>query len=103
MGITERGAKVFDDAMLLVQFICLQALDLATTLAFLSLGIAEGNPIVRATLGSSLPPALSLALVKGVALMLGVYAWRSGRTRLLVKMNVMYALCVAWNLAAIVV
>ena len=87
--------------MLLIQFICLQALDLATTLAFLSLGINEGNPIVRMALGNAVPPAVSLAVVKGFALMLGVYAWRSGRTQLLVKMNVLYAICVAWNLAAI--
>jgi hypothetical protein len=88
--------------VLLIQFICLQALDLATTLAFLSLGIGEGNPIVRAALSSPVPPAVSLSVVKGLALMLGLYAWRSGRRRLLRKMNLLYAVCLAWNVAAMI-
>jgi hypothetical protein len=88
--------------VLLIQFICLQICDLITTLVFLSLGVAEANPLVRLALSAaSQQPALVLAAVKIAGVSCGWYAWRSGRRRLLSRINLMFALCVAWNVVAI--
>jgi len=88
--------------MLLLFFLFLQFCDGATTLAFLSRGVAEGNPVVGALLHLSADPALALLLVKGAACALAIFAWRSGRLKLLRRANVFFTLCVVWNLAAIV-
>lgn len=90
--------------MLLIQFICLQICDLLTTLIFLSLGVAEANPLVRLALGAAREhPAAVLTAVKLAGIVLGCYAWRSGRRRLLSRINILFAACVAWNLVAIAV
>jgi len=44
-----------------------------------------------------------LLLVKFLALGLGLYCWKVGKDRLLIRMNVLFALLVAWNLAALIV
>lgn len=89
--------------MLLIQFVFLQLCDVLTTLAFLSFGVAEANPIARAALGAAQTnPALGLIALKAVGLVCGWYAWRSGRHRLLSRINVLFAACVAWNVIAIV-
>jgi hypothetical protein len=87
---------------LLVQFSYLQVLDFMTTLAFLLNGIQEGNPLVRLALRYGPSPLAGLLLVKMVALALGVYCWRFGRTKLLTRINVLFALIVTWNLAALI-
>jgi hypothetical protein len=87
--------------VLLVAFVCLQVMDMLTTLLFLRIGVGEANPLIRAVLRASAPPALALAAPKVLATALGLYAWRSGRKRLLRKMNLLFALCVGWNLIAI--
>jgi len=88
--------------MLLLEFICLQVLDASTTLLFLGRGVAEANPLVRAALGAShAGPALPLVLVKLAGVLVAFYAYRSGRSKILRRINVLFALCVAWNLAAI--
>lgn len=88
--------------MALLEFICLQALDAFTTLLFLGRGVAEGNPLVRAALGASQAgPALPLVLVKLAGVLVAFYAYRSGRSKMLRRINVFFAVCVAWNLAAI--
>ncbi len=87
---------------LLVQFSYLQVLDFMTTLAFLMNGIQEGNPLVRLALRYGPSPLAGLLLVKMVALALGIYCWRFGRTRLLTRINVLFALIVTWNLAALI-
>jgi hypothetical protein len=46
-------------------------------------------------------PALGLALAKAAACGLAFAAWRGRRLALLHRTNVFFALCVAWNLAAI--
>ena len=84
--------------MTLFTFVCLQAMDALTTLLFLRHGVGEANPLIRAALAGD--PKLVLALAKILAVALGTVAWRSGRRRLLWKMNVLFALCVAWNLVA---
>ena len=86
--------------MILFSFICLQALDALTTLLFLRHGVGEANPLIRAALAGAADPRIALALAKILAVVLGTLAWRSGRKRLLRKMNVLFALCVAWNLVA---
>ena len=87
---------------LLLQYSYLQVLDLMTTVAFMMHGIREGNPLVRYALGLSSNPVGALLLVKSVALGLGIYCWRGGRHRLLMRINIMFALVVVWNLAALI-
>jgi len=89
--------------MLLFEFICLQVLDALTTMLFLGRGVAEGNPLVRAALDASqLGPALPLAAIKLAGIAAASYAYRSGRWKMLRRVNWLFALCVAWNLAAVV-
>ncbi|MGB9457878.1 MAG: DUF5658 family protein [Bryobacteraceae bacterium] len=89
--------------MPLLAFICLQALDGLTTILFLGRGVAEGNPLVRAALhASQAGPALPLLAVKLAGVAVAFYAYRSGRLKMLRRINVLFALCIAWNLAAIV-
>jgi hypothetical protein len=89
--------------VLLAQFIFLQVCDLLTTVIFLSMGVAEGNPLVRLALEAARScPAVGLLAVKAAALGCGWYAWSSGRHRLLGRINVLFAICVVWNAVAIV-
>ncbi len=87
--------------MPLAAFILLQALDALTTLVFLRQGVQEGNPLIRVALASVREPAIALLVPKLFAVLLGVYAWRRERWRLLWRMNALFAVCVAWNVAAI--
>ena len=87
---------------LLLQYSYLQVLDLMTTLAFLLHGIQEGNPMVRFALQFSSHPIGALLAVKCLALGLGIYCWRCGRERLLTRINILFAIVVAWNLAALI-
>ena len=88
---------------LLLQYSYLQMLDFLTTVAFLMTGVKEGNPIVRAILSYSPSAIIGLALVKAAAVILGIYCWRMGRTRILTRINVLFALVIAWNLVALIV
>ena len=87
---------------LFLQYSYLQMLDFMTTLAFLLNGVGEANPLVRFALQYSPNPLGGLLLVKLVALALGVYCWRAGRQRLLGRINVLFAVLVAWNLLALI-
>ena len=87
----------------LVQFAYLQLLDLMTTLAFLVHGVREGNPLVRFAMDCSPNPLGGLLLMKALAVLLGAYCWRVGRTRVLSRMNLLFAIVVTWNLAALIV
>jgi hypothetical protein len=87
---------------LLIQYSYLQFLDFMTTIAFLLNGVQEGNPLVRFAIGISPNPIGGLVAVKVLAILLGVYCWRFGRSRTLVRINIMFALLVAWNLAALI-
>ena len=64
--------------------------------------MAEANPLIGALMALFLSPGLALALVKLGGCALGVYAWKSNRTRLLRRANLFFAACVAWNLLALV-
>ena len=85
---------------LLFVFIGLQVLDVLTTILFLHHGVSEANPLVRAVLAGSPSPGLALVPAKIFAIALATFAWRSGRRRLLWKINLVFVLCVAWNLIA---
>ena len=88
---------------LLIQYSYLQVLDIMTTLAFLLHGIQEGNPLVRFAMKFTSNPLAGLVLMKCLALALGIYCWQRGRQRLLSRINIMVAVVVAWNLAALIV
>lgn len=87
--------------MLLLTFIGLQVLDAFTTVVFLNLGVKEGNPLMRLALEHGEHAGLALAAAKLFAIALAAFAWRSGRRKLLLKMDILFALAVAWNLVAI--
>ncbi|HEY1342880.1 MAG TPA: DUF5658 family protein [Bryobacteraceae bacterium] len=88
--------------MPLLQFAILQLLDALTTILFLHHGVHEANPLIRAVLGVTGHPAVALALPKALAVAVAFYAWRSGRQKMLRRINVAFALVVAWNVVAIV-
>ena len=87
---------------LLLQYSYLQVLDLLTTVAFLMNGIHEGNPLVRFALQYAPHPLGGLLIVKLAAIGLGCYCWRRGKQKLLVRINILFAIVVAWNLAALI-
>lgn len=87
--------------MTLLLFFLLQLGDAATTLAFLHRGISEANPLVAALLRMPASPAVTLVAVKVLGCGLAAFAWKSGRRPLLRRVNVFFALCVVWNLAAL--
>ena len=88
---------------LLLQYSYLQLLDLMTTVAFLINGVHEGNPLVRVALQYAPNPLGGLLAVKIVAIAFGFYCWRGGRQRLLTRINILFAVVVAWNLVALIV
>ncbi|MBZ5631823.1 MAG: DUF5658 family protein [Acidobacteriia bacterium] len=87
---------------LLLQYAYLQVLDLLTTLAFILHGVREGNPLVRWMMHATANPLNGLLVVKVLAAALGLYCWRLGRGKLLARINIVFALIVAWNLAALI-
>lgn len=87
---------------LLLQYAYLQLLDFLSTLAFLLNGLREGNPVVAWLIEAAPSPLAGLAIAKVAALALGVAAWRLGRARLLARVNVLFAIVVAWNLTALI-
>ena len=84
-------------------FLVLQFCDMLTTLVFLRHGVAEANPLVRLALGLSQNPTLPLLAVKAAGCVLAYRAWRSNRIRVLRRINWLFVICVAWNLAALAV
>jgi len=86
---------------LLAQFACLQLLDLVSTLAFLSRGVGEANPLLRTLITASGSPLWGLAAAKALALLLGWYCWKSGRASLLARANLFFLALLVWNLTAL--
>lgn len=86
----------------ILQYSYLQVLDFLTTIAFLIHGIQEGNPVVRLAMKVSANPIIGLGLVKVLAVILGIVCWWSGRDRALNRINMLFAVVVAWNLAALI-
>jgi hypothetical protein len=87
---------------LIWQYSYLQILDFLTTVAFLINGVQEGNPVVRFAMKMSPNPMIGLLVIKLVAVGLGLYCWRNGRGQVLGRINLLFALVVAWNLAALI-
>lgn len=88
---------------LLLQYAYLQVLDFLTTVAFMINGVREGNPLVRFAVQYAPHPLGGLVAVKVAAVALGLYCWVRGRDRLLTRINWLFALLVAWNLAALII
>jgi hypothetical protein len=88
---------------LILQYSYLQVLDFLTTIAFMINGVKEGNPLVRFAVNVAPHPLSGLLMVKVLALGLGLYCWIRGRERLLSRMNILFAILVAWNLAALII
>ncbi len=80
----------------------LQVLDFLTTVAFLINGVNEGNPIVNWAINSFPSPLAGLAAVKIVALALGFYCWQTAKGQLLSRINIGFAILVAWNLMTLI-
>ena len=89
-------------SQLLWQYFYLQVLDFLTTIAFLVNGVREGNPLVRLALSVGSNPIASLVVVKFLAILLGFYCWRVGKRQLLSRINLLFAVLVAWNLVALI-
>ena len=87
---------------LLIQYSYLQFLDFMTTIAFLLNGVREANPLVNLALRYTPYPFGGLLAVKIAAIALGIYAWRRGREKLLVRINILFALVVAWNIISLI-
>jgi hypothetical protein len=87
----------------LILFGYLQILDLLTTVAFLSTGVKEANPLVRWAMSSSPDPLLGLASVKVLAIGIGFTCVLAGKTSLVRKANLAYAALVIWNLVSLIV
>ena len=103
--MTETDAAARDSSQLsrlLWQYFYLQVLDFLTTIAFLVNGVREGNPLVRLALGAGTNPIASLLMVKFLAILLGFYCWRVGKSHLLSRINLLFAVLAAWNLVALI-
>ena len=87
---------------LIWQFSYLQVLDFLSTMAFLLMGIQEGNPVVRFAIQIAPTPVHGLVAIKLAALGLGFYCLKLGKFKLLSRINLLFAAVVAWNLVALV-
>lgn len=81
-------------------FYFLQVADGLTTLIFLTLGISEGNPLVRLAMTQTNPFA-GLLIAKAICIAAGIACSLSGRTGAVKKINFIFALIVVWNLTNI--
>jgi hypothetical protein len=99
MAVERRGVAM---NQLLLNYSYLQVLDFLTTIAFLTNGVQEGNPLVRFAINLGPNPLSGLLAVKVLAVALGLYCWRMGRDRLLSRMNLLFGVLVAWNLVALI-
>ena len=85
----------------LAQFSYLQLLDVLTTLAFLTIGGHEANPIVRFAMAAARSPLLGLLILKICAVAAAVYCIKTARARTLHRINIFFAALVVWNLVAL--
>lgn len=86
----------------LYQYSYLQVLDFLTTVAFLINGVSEGNPVVNWAIAVFPSPLAGLAAVKIIALALGIYCWQTAKGQLLTRINIAFAVLVAWNLVTLI-
>jgi hypothetical protein len=86
----------------LTAFIYLQVLDGLTSVAFMMHEVEEMNPLVKWAMRESLHPLVGLALVKVAAVLLAVVCVASSRYSVLRKVNIFFALVVAYNVVALI-
>ena len=86
----------------LVIFGYFQLLDMLTTVVFLLHGVQEANPLVKFALRTAPNPLMGLFVIKLVALGMAFYCWRLGRQSLLLRINILFAILVSWNLFALI-
>jgi len=79
-----------------------QLLDLLTTVGFIVHGVREGNPIVKFALAVAPTPIMGLAMVKLLAVAMGIYCWKMGRQKLLGRINVLFAILISWNMLVMI-
>jgi hypothetical protein len=84
------------------QFSYLQVLDLLSTFAFMLVGVKEANPFIKLALVSAPHPVMGLLAVKVLALGLAFVCMRMGKAKLLGRINVFFAILVAWNMVALI-
>jgi hypothetical protein len=58
--------------------------------------------MVRMMMHLTTNPLGGLVMVKLIAVGLGVYCWKVGRSRLLGRINILFAVVITWNLAALI-
>jgi hypothetical protein len=64
--------------------------------------VEEANPLVKFALRTAPNPIIGLLLIKLAALGLAFYCWRVGRRSLLLRINILFAILVSWNLFALI-
>lgn len=79
--------------------IALQIADILTTLYFLSIGVEEGNPIIR-FLFNHFSHLTSLLIMKAASVGLVVACYTYSRKSLM-KVNILYGAVILWNITAI--
>jgi hypothetical protein len=84
---------------ILTVFLCLQVLDVVSTLIGFRVGAAESSPFISALLGFG--PITGLVLSKFLAISLACAALMSKRERLVRFVNFWFVAVVGWNLVII--
>jgi hypothetical protein len=79
-------------------FVCLQVLDLASTMACLSSGLAEGNPALRALMSSCGDACTGTFVAKVIAVLVASRCCDRGYVASVRLANLGYVLIVGWNL-----
>jgi hypothetical protein len=82
----------------LAQVICLQCFDVTISIAGLHNGLIEANPVL-ATVNETDVSVTRIIVFKAITVVIGIFCWRTGRERLLIRANVWYAAVVGWNIA----
>lgn len=86
----------------LTAFVYLQFLDALTTIAFMMHKVEEMNPLIKWAMRESLHPLLGLVLIKVAAVALAVLCVASSRYGVLRKVNLFFALVVAYNVVVLI-
>jgi Domain of unknown function (DUF5658) len=99
-GVSRRQRGI--DVHVLTAFVYLQLLDVLTTIAFMMHKVQEVNPLIKWAMRESLHPLLGLVLIKVAAILLAVLCVASSRYGVLRKINIFFAVLVAYNVVALI-
>jgi len=86
--------------MALFAFICLQVMDILTTLLCLHHGVQEANPLIRAALANSADPRMALGIPKVLAIALATSSVVLAPQKAAAESECGVLVFVAWNLAS---